>query len=177
MSKKKVRSLYIGIDSSLSCTGYGVIQHTKNGYKLIDYGKIIPKSDLGFEEKAEFICEGLNKILEKYDSEIVEAAIEQPNSFRNGRTVRSLCGLYGIIRYYTHLRHERTLKEINTIHAKKVVTKHGAEKREVVAEINKRFKTDFVFKNTQDKSKTDDDICDAIQIAICLAEDLKCSQK
>ncbi len=174
MKKKKTsRKLFFGIDTSLSCTGWSVIEKTKKDYKVIDLGKIIPKTDFTFEEKCNYICIELDKALNKYQEEIVGIAIEQPNSFRNGKTVRALSGLYGVVRYFIFVRYAKYAVEINTIHAKKIYTGDGkAQKDKIVEFTNKRFGTEFIFKKTQDKMKTDEDLCDAISMAVTLAEDL-----
>ncbi len=167
-----MNKVIMGIDSSLSCTGYSILKKTGKTIKLIDCGKIMPDEKLTFEEKCAFILDELEKVITK-NKHIDYIAIEQPNSFRNGKTVRALCGLYGVIRYFLKIRHNITLQEMNTIHIKKVVTgDHKAKKDKMVLKVNSLFKKNFIFKKTSDKSKTDEDICDAIGVAYTLLIDL-----
>jgi len=153
----------IGIDSSTSCTGYAVLSAGKS-LKILDYGKIIPDKDLEYLEKCQFITEELDKILSDY-GKIQAIAIEQPNTSRNMAGTRVLCGLYGIIRYMIYLRFSIVPTEINTKTLKAAVIHGNASKKDIVNAINKRFGTKFVFSTSNNKNKTDDDVCDAIGAA------------
>lgn len=172
--KKQSKVLIIGVDSSLSCTAWGVLKINKEKeVRLIDYGKIIPNENLSFLEKCKYILTKLDEVFEKYQDQILEIGIEQPNSFRNGKVTRMLSGLYAIIRYFVWIRFGLNFIEVNTIHAKKSTSgNYRADKKEIVDSINKIFGTKFVFKKTQDKTKTDEDIADAISIGLTLHKDL-----
>lgn len=136
---------------------------------LFKYGKVIPDSSLGGLAKYQQIINGIEKVLEKH--EVGAIVIEQPNTSRNMKTTRVLCGLHGVIKYFLWLRYEMEPVEINTKTAKKYVTGNGnADKKEMVKAINKKYGKDFKFSNSQNKEKTDDDICDAIGVALTYKE-------
>lgn len=170
--------LYIGIDSSLSCTAVGVIKRDGKGEAaLVSYTKIPSSPDMKYVDRCLCIIEKLKEAIDPYfknnsrtktvtDREIF-IGIETPNSFRSGDVTRKLCGLYGIILYFIKVAYDIDVVEINTKHAKKVTTGKGnAQKDRIVASINKIFGLKLVFSKT--KSKTDDDVADALSIAYCM---------
>lgn len=175
-SKKKkaarIRKIVIGLDTSLSCTGWCAIQIIGNKKKLIDYGKIIPDNNAPYLDRCKEIWERLDRELDKYAGEMIGIAIEQPNSFRGGDIVRKLCGLYQIVRYMTWIRYAISPSEINTKHLKLVISDKGdASKSDVVDAVNQKFATTFIYKDTKNKKKTDDDIADAVGAAYTYIED------
>lgn len=174
-NKKKaarVRRIVIGLDTSLSCTGYAVIQLTGKRKTLIDYGKIISDENAPYLSRCKDIWTRLDTELDKYNGEIIGIGIEQPNSARNMDVTRKLCGLYQIIRYMTWLRYEIEPSEIATKHIKLVTADNGnAGKQDMVDAINEKFATTFVYKDTKNKKKTDDDIADAVGAAYTYIED------
>ncbi len=170
---KKTSPIVIGIDSSTTCTGYAVMKKEKDVYKLINYGKIIPPEDLTYLKICEYIYTQLEKVISEYSTRKAEVVvvIEQPNSFRNGSVTRMLCGLYGIVRFMIMMRFGLEPVEANTKTVKKVVCDNGnADKEEMIVFVNRLYNLKLVFskatkKGKPDKTKTDDDIADAIGVA------------
>ena len=146
----------LGIDTSTSCTGWCVMEHKNSINTIIAFGKIQPKKDLNYLEKYKIILVGLRKIVKQY--KIEKIAMEQPNSSRNMKVTRILCGLYGLLTYMFFHLDGIIVVDINTIHAKKVFT--GIGKAQKIDTINKANEL-FNLKLAED----DNDIADAIQIA------------
>lgn len=167
------KKFIIGIDSSLSCTGWAVLTFNKNP-KLITYGKITTDSEEDTSEnlliRYRKIYDAILALIGSYEGKIEIIVIEQPNTSRNMKVARKLIGLYQIIRFFIHLRYNIVVGEINTKHAKTVVTGNGnAEKSEVIESINELFKTKFKF--SKKKEDSDDDIADAIAVALTYIRD------
>lgn len=167
------KALIIGIDSSLSSTGWAVLSYNKNP-KLKDYGKIVTDAQEDTSEnlliRYRKIYDGILSLLGKYEGQIEVMVIEQPNTSRNMKVARKLIGLYQIIRFFIHMRYNIVVQEVNTKHAKSVITGNGnAEKQEVVDNINKLFKTKFKF--SKKKEESDDDITDSIAVALTYIRD------
>ncbi len=182
----KSRRLVLGLDSSTTCFGYAFIDISKGGLKLVDYGKIIPPLDpekvkirpaltnkkLDYLPRCNYILKEIEKIYESAPGKVIAVAIEQPNSFKNGETTRQLCGLYGMVRYIYWVRYNINCAEMNTGHVKRCITGNGnAGKQEMVDAINDRFNIELIYKDTQNKEKTDDDIADAISVAATYVEE------
>lgn len=165
----KKKPLILGLDTSLSCTGWALLTLEANP-KLVVYGKIQSvhdekiDEDLDLLERYKLINAKVDELFSRY--EIAGVAIEQPNSSRNMKVTRKLIGIYQIVRFFIFLRHLKVTKELNTMTVKKIVIGNGgAKKPEVVQFINKLYNKKFQFHKTN-KDKTDDDICDAICVAL-----------
>lgn len=166
--------VYIGIDSSLSCTAVGIISRDGAGNpKLLSFLKIPTAPDMDYIERCEEITDKIGELLKPYIERSkkiktqLQIGIEMPNSFRGGDVTRKLCGLYGIILYYIHNELGVRPIEINTKHAKKVATGSGnADKQRTIFNINKIFGLTLEYSAT--KNKSDDDVADALSIAYCL---------
>ncbi len=167
-----MKKILIGIDSSLSCTGIAVVQVIGNKkLKLLETIKVAPDFKMKYEERVAEICAGIDKVIEKYRGYDLIIGIEEPNSVRNVDVTRKLCGLYGAILHYIWIRFKIELRKINTSQAKKNATGDGtADKAKIIKFINTRFNTKFVF--SKDKSKSDDDLADAISMC-CFIFDKK----
>lgn len=163
------KGLILGIDSSLSCTGWSILTNSTKP-KLIDYGKIITEKnkDLSEDEdlmsRYKIIQSIISDLFQKHD--IKHVVMEQPNMSRNMKVTRKLIGIYQILRFFIFLRQGILVREINTKTLKKSVTGNGgAEKIEVIRAINKIFNKNFQFHKTN-KQITEDDICDSIGAAL-----------
>lgn len=82
----------LGIDSSTTSTGWGVID-TKfdNELRLIDYGSIKPPKQLETIDRIIYIERELRRILQDFKPELI--VIEEMNVTRNMKTIRVLAGL------------------------------------------------------------------------------------
>ena len=88
--------IILGIDSSTTSTGWGVID-TKfdSELRLVDYGVIKPRKQLETIDRIIYIERELRRILQDFKPEFV--VIEEMNVTRNMRTVRELAKLLGVI--------------------------------------------------------------------------------
>ena len=82
----------LGIDSSTTSTGWGVID-TKfsDELRLIDYGSIKPPKQLETIDRVIYISKELKRILQDFRPELI--VIEEMNVTRNMKTIRALAGL------------------------------------------------------------------------------------
>ncbi len=162
--------LYIGIDSSLSCTAVAIIERGGNGkQKLISFSKIPSDPKMAYTERCILIRDKVIEIINPYTPNTVPVVIgiETPNSFQNGDVTRKLCGLYGIILVAIKEAFEMDAREINTTHAKKITTGSGdADKAKTIKSVNKIFGLQLVY--SKNKKKSDDDVADALSIANCM---------
>lgn len=165
--------IYIGIDSSLSCTAVGVITLDGAGKpKLLSYGKIPTEPSMVYTERCIKIATEVKKIIGPYidKNKSLLVGMETPNSFRGGDVTRKLCGLYGILLYVLKQDLGLDTREVNTMHAKKVTTGVGsADKGKIVKKVNSLFGLDLRY--SKNKAKSDDDVADAISIAYCMMKD------
>lgn len=88
--------IILGIDSSTTSTGWGVIDTKfENELRLVDYGVIKPRKQLETIDRIIYIERELRRILQDFKPELI--VIEEMNVTRNMRTVRELAKLLGVI--------------------------------------------------------------------------------
>ena len=70
----------LGIDPSLRCTGYGLVESNGAGLKLVEGGVIAPPAAAAFEERLAMLARGLNDIIEalRPDAMVVEQLFSRP---------------------------------------------------------------------------------------------------
>ncbi len=61
----------LGIDPGLETTGYGIIDADKRDYRFIEAGAVRTKRRESMENRLKVIYEGLNKILEDFNPDVV----------------------------------------------------------------------------------------------------------
>lgn len=84
--------IIMGIDSSTTSTGWGIIDTNYDGeLRLCGYGAIKPPKKLESIDKIIYIVNELKRIIDEYKPEFV--VIEELNVTRNMKTVRILTGL------------------------------------------------------------------------------------
>jgi len=123
-----------------------------------------------YTERCIKIATEVKKFILPYTDKSLIVGIETPNSFRGGDVTRKLCGLYGIMLYVVKQDLGLDIREVNTMHAKKMTTGVGsADKAKIVKKVNGLFKLDLRY--SKNKNKSDDDVADAISIAYCMLRD------
>lgn len=61
----------LGIDPALRVTGYGVIESTRSGVKLIEAGVVSPRTDRALEERLAELHDGVRAILAETKPDVV----------------------------------------------------------------------------------------------------------
>ena len=165
--------IVIGIDSSTSCTGISVIQVVKNKEKLLYYSKIIPNHDHSYEQKSNEILDGIFKVYDEYLKSAPIVAIEILNSHKNMNTTRILAGLWGFILSSFFRMYGKNIISLNTSSVKKKTTGDGnADKKKMIKYVNKYFGLDLKY-HDKNKDISDDDIADAIGVALSMIRTLR----
>lgn len=162
--------MILGIDASLTSTGYCVMQ--EDGEKLLEIGKITPHPKKLTEEQRIFeIANTIDNLIQKYN--IDKVAIEAQFLHKNPKTSMQLSRLRGALGYVTTL-HNCSIENLPPSTVRKLIMENGSAAKEEVAEfIKERYKTDtnvidlgdFCDRNCKAKNS---DIYDAIAIALAL---------
>lgn len=156
--------VYIGIDSSTTCTGISVIADSGKKESVLQYLKVYP-GDGSYQQKCVIIYDAIKSMYIKYKSKNPIVTIELLNSQKNMDTTRKLAGLWGFIVTSLYNDFNINVHSINTSQAKKESTGDGgADKQKVIKYINKYFNLKLKFSNKKEDS--DDDIADAISVAL-----------
>ena len=147
----------LGIDSSTTSTGWGVIDTKfENGLRLVDYGVIKPRKQLETIDRIIYIERELRRILQDFKPELI--VIEEMNVTRNMRTVRELAKLLGVIEVMLRNRQALYVKLTPSEWRKKVGIKCKNDR-----EMLKKASIEYVQEKYNEK--VSDDEADAICIA------------
>lgn len=156
----------IGIDSSTSCTGISVISKLGKIERLVFYDKFSPPENSSYEEKVLFIFNNIRMIYEDYKEHTPIVAIELLNSPKNLNTTRKLAGLWAFIKVGLYDLESVSVASLNTATVKLLATGDGrADKYKMVKYVNSYFKLNLKY-HKSNKEKSDDDIADAIGVAL-----------
>jgi crossover junction endodeoxyribonuclease RuvC len=159
----------LGIDSSTTSTGWGVID-TKfsDELRLIDYGSIKPPKQLETIDRVIHISKELRRILQDFKPELI--VIEEMNVTRNMKTIRALAGLLTEIEVMLRNRQALYVKMTPSEWRKKVGIKCKNDRGML-----KKASIEYVLEKYNEK--VTDDEADAICIAeagseveVCLTE-------
>jgi crossover junction endodeoxyribonuclease RuvC len=148
----------LGIDSSTTSTGWGVID-TKfdNELRLIDYGSIKPPKQLETIDRIIYISRELRRILQDFKPELI--VIEEMNVTRNMNTIRALAGLITEIEVMLRNRQALYVKMTPSEWRKKVGIKCKNDR-----EMLKKASIEYV------QEKYNEKVTDDEADAICIAE-------
>jgi len=160
----------LGIDFASKRTGVAMLS-LKEPIDLISYKCIEASSDDDDLHRWAYTINAVSEFIVQCGGRPAAVAIEQPNSFRGGSTVRILCGGWGALMLWV-FQHDMPPFDINTSHAKSVFCgkKPGKGKQPTLDKANAMFGLDL--KWHRDDKKTDDNISDAIQVAWVLRKEL-----
>lgn len=121
----------LGIDPGSEATGFGLLEETEEGPRVVTYGVIKAKGGVNLPEKLNGIRLGIEEILHNYEPE--EVAIENPFYSRNIKTAITLGQVRGAILVAIG-SYGCSLFEYSPREIKKALTGYGqAEKRQVMA--------------------------------------------
>lgn len=149
--------IILGIDPGTAITGYGLIEHTGNKFKLIEYGVVQSTKDLPLAERLHSIFNGINRIIETYRPDHV--AIEELFFNKNTKTALAVGQARGVIVLAASLK-GLPVYEYTPLQVKQAVVGYGrAEKQQV----------QFMVKAIMNLAETPkpDDAADALAIGIC----------
>ncbi len=150
--------IILGIDPGFGRIGYGLINFSKNQYKIIEYGCITTPENSYFPKRLNKIEEDLETILSRYEK-IDAASIEDLYFNTNITTAIKVAQARGVI-INTLARHNIDIYEYTPIQAKQAIAGYGrATKHQVMEMIKKLLKMENMPKL--------DDTADALALAIC----------
>ena len=149
--------IILGIDSSTTSTGWGVIDTKFNDeLRLVDYGSIKPPK-VETIDRIIYISRELKRILQDFKPELI--VIEEMNVTRNMNTIRALAGLLTEIEVMLRTRQALYIKMTPSEWRKKVGIQFKSTR-----ELLKRASIKYVrekYKETVNEDEAD---------AICIAE-------
>ena len=155
----------MGVDLATYRTGLAAIEIGRNA-KLVAHQRIVAPGETDFDnylERWDLLIDQTQNFMEQVlKGRPMAVAIEQPNSFRNGKTTRLLCGAFGVLLYWLN-NNGMVGMEINTAHAKKVFCGKSGGKKPTVARANELYGLNLKYSSNPEKSE--DDVADAIQVA------------
>lgn len=157
---------YLGLDLSISSTGYSVIEVVKDKIEIIDWGKIVTKKgDFENEDyRMNFIANEISNIIHKWGIELVVAE----NQFISGRTsaIMPLRKLLGYVCRLVYHEYKLRIEYLAPLSVKKRITGTGGATKEMVAKkIQEEYKDIGEYSDKAGKKKTSD-IYDAIAVVI-----------
>lgn len=159
----------LGLDLSLSCTGYSIVRYDQQSYLILDYGTIKTKqADFNNTiERLAHICEEIQNILDSNEIDII--VIEDSIPVKNSKSVLQVNVLKGmVIRTIQYNDKEIQLYYPSTV--KKKVTGSGrASKEDVANAIKEKTNLDLEYSDKNNSKKTSD-IFDSIALCICYLE-------
>jgi crossover junction endodeoxyribonuclease RuvC len=119
----------LGLDPSLTSTGYGIIEYDQNVWNAVQYGVIKSSPRLPFHQRINTIRLEIEDLIKKHRPE--EIAIENPFYAHNVKTAMLLGQVRGAI-LVAIASHNCSLHEYSALEIKKAVTGYGqAEKDQV----------------------------------------------
>ena len=146
----------VGFDPGLATLGYGVIEVTDRGVKMIDFGAVITPKDDALPLRLEKIEKGVKYILEKYRPE--EIAIEELFFVQNVTNGIAVAHARGVL-LLTATKYCDKLFEYTPLQIKQALTGYGrAEKRQIQEMVKTYLKLDKIPKP--------DDAADALAVAL-----------
>lgn len=150
--------IILGIDPGFGRIGYGIINFSKNQYKVIEYGCITTPENSYFPKRLNKIEDDLESIISKYDN-IDAASIEDLYFNTNITTAIKVAQARGVI-LNTLAKHNIDIFEYTPIQAKQAIAGYGrATKHQVMEMLKKVLKMENMPKL--------DDTADALALAIC----------
>src|SRR5579863_7452514 len=149
--------IILGIDPGTATTGFGIIDHTKNQPKLVDFGVIATDKKLSDAERLKILADDLEEIIKKYKPEAV--GVEKLFLTTNQKTVMTVSQARGVVLLIAQ-QHSLPIFEFTPLQVKNFICGYGkADKKQVQYIIQKTFKLKSVPKP--------DDAADALAIALC----------
>lgn len=149
--------IILGVDPGTAITGYGILEHLANKFKLLEYGTIRSSNQDDPAARLYEIYQGISGIIDKYKPE--QMAVEELFFNKNARTALVVGQARGVIMLAGHLK-GLPVFEYTPLQVKQAVVGYGrAEKQQVQFMVKAILNLEVVPKP--------DDAADALAIAIC----------
>ncbi len=155
--------IVLGIDPGFGRVGYGVIDYTKNKYKVLEYGCITTPANSNFSKRLNKIESDLKEILSRY--KIEAASIEDLYFNTNSKTAIKVAEARGVI-LNTLVNSNIDIYEYTPLQAKLAIVGYGRAEKTQVKDMVKKFL------GLEQMPKLDD-TTDALAIAICHTHNLR----
>lgn len=154
----------LGIDPGTATTGFGVIETTKNGCTLLDYGLVSTSKDIPHGQRLRFIYDGIAGLLKKHQPQ--EVAIERLFFATNALTAIAVGQAIGVIKLALHDGGVPVF-DYAPMQVKLIIAGSGkADKKKIKSAIKKMFK----IREKKGQKTHFDNSADALAIAICHAK-------
>jgi len=159
--------IILGIDPGLATVGYGIIEKTSKGIKMVDYGTIITPPTEDTPVRLAQIADGVTKLIAQYKPDAV--VVEELFFNTNITTGIKVAEARGVILYRAALECG-SLFEYTPLQVKSALTGNGrADKKQI----------QFMVRATLGLTEIPkpDDAADALAIAICHANTSEYGQR
>lgn len=161
--------IILGIDPGTATTGYGVIEidlKNKKTLRCLSYGCITTLPIKSDGQRLKEIEKELSQIINKYKPDIL--AVERIFFFKNQKTIITVSQAKGVI-ILTATKKKIPVVEFSPVEVKMAVSGYGrAEKKQIQKLIQSLLNLDELPKP--------DDAADALGIAICCSQGLRCTK-
>ena len=147
----------LGIDPGYGIIGFGIIDLTESGLKVVDYGAITTPKEMRITERLMAIGDSIDQIMREYKPD--QVAIEELFFFKNQKTVIPVAEARGVT-IVTCRKYCKNIYEYTPLQIKQALTGQGrAEKQQV----------QFMVKTILGLSSIPkpDDAADALAVALC----------
>ena len=153
----------LGIDPGFAIVGYGIIDHTGNKFKTIEYGAVTTAANEDMFVRFKKIYDGVSEIIKRTNPDAM--AIEELFFNSNQKTAINVAQARGII-LLAAMNNDVPIFEYTPLQVKQAVVGYGrAEKAQVQQMVKSLLNLEKVPKP--------DDTADALAIAICHAHSAK----
>lgn len=160
VGRQGIFMIIIGIDPGYAITGYGVIEHVSNRFRMLDYGVVSTKAGTPFELRLLTIYQELESLITRYQPDVM--AVEELFFAKNTTTAIGTAQARGVI-ILAGAKAGIPVYEYTPMQVKLAVTGYGrADKNQVLQMIR-------ILLHMDTKTKIIDDASDALAIAICQA--------
>jgi len=150
----------LGIDPGSITTGYGVVEHTKSGIRLVDQGCVKTPKGADLDQRLQLIFEGLRDVIERNRPDA--GAIEAPFGGKNVKSLIQLAHARGVAILALRLGGLKVAEYAPRTVKSQVVGYGGAEKQQVARMVK------MLLEGARDV-KLESDAADALAVAICHA--------
>jgi len=149
----------IGVDPGYAIVGWGVVDYNGNSFRAVDYGAILTKAGLPFEERLEIIYQEFSEILDRYQP--VSLGMEKLYFAKNKTTGVDVAQARGVI-LLSARQHRLSIGEYTPLQVKQAVTGYGKAEKNQVMQMTKMLLA-------LPSLPKPDDTADALAMAICHA--------